>query len=67
MAIMLNVFMSSSSVSGLSVYHKGLSSVEVGLALLGFGRCFFLHWLLVVGSDLGDRQYSVCLFQLDVL
>jgi hypothetical protein len=67
MAIMLYMFTSCSSDSGLSVCHNGLSSVEVGLAILGFGRCFFLHWLLVVGSGLGDRQYLVCLGQLDVL
>jgi hypothetical protein len=67
MAIMLHMLTSCSSDSGLSVCHNGLSSVEVGLALLGFGCCFFLYWLLVVGSVLGDRQYPMCLGQLDAL
>ena len=60
MAIMLHMFTSCSSDCGLSVCCNGLSLVEVGWALLGFGCRFFLHWLLVVGSGLGDRQYPVC-------
>ena len=67
MAIMLHMFTSCSSDSGLSVCRNGLSSVEEDLALLGFGCRFFLHWLLVVGSGLGDGRYPVSLGQLDVL